>query len=317
MLSRCIARFAAQVLLAASLSAGAFAQAPTLPPSPTASGEIAWYSVSRAVLNPVTGAAFVYGYYVALNGVNGPMFTGAPGESTAIFTFRTSLTQLVPLPLNGDIAPIYVTPGVFNIYYNTAPKGDWSNPDTFSSGQVVATYNRNPFLLSQVGPARYEAFNASMTASNEFNYGGQKINLKNYISGVTSINVFSTTPLPGTVELPVGQALSGYALVTSLKPPANPTAAVASPKTLSVVAKEITLDGSKSTSADGKALKYQWSLAPGSPSVAIQDADTASPTVRFSNLSLRGAYSFLLTVTDSTGATATDTSTVVFQGTGN
>lgn len=300
-----------------AITFGAFAQTAPLPASPTASGEIAWYSVSRAILNPVNGTAIVYGYYAVLNGINGPMFTGLPGESTALFTFRTTVAALLPLPSNGDIGLIYVGPGTFDIYYNTSPKGDWSNPDTFSSGKVVATYNRPPFLLSQIGPARTEAFGAYMTSSSDFSYGGQTINFKNYIPGVTSINTFSTTPLPGTADLPVGQALAGYAIVTALRPPAAMTTAVASPKTLAVIAREITLDATRSTSADGKALKYQWTLAPGSPSVAVQNGDTANPTVRFSNLSLRGDYGFLLTVTDSAGKTSTDTATLTFQGTGN
>jgi hypothetical protein len=90
------------------------------------------------------------------------------------------------------------------------------------------------------------------------------------------------------------------------------TQAVAGPKNLTVVAPEIVLDGSRSTSADGKPLSYSWSIPPGSPTVAILHGDSSAPTVQFSRL--RGPYTFLLTVTDSSGRTSTDSTTVDFEG---
>jgi hypothetical protein len=91
--------------------------------------------------------------------------------------------------------------------------------------------------------------------------------------------------------------------------PAAPTA-VAGPKELTTFAIQIQLDGSKSTSTDGKPLTYQWSVAPGSPVPAISGADTATPTVQFPTGPV--AYIFELTVTDSAGRTATDNVTVNF-----
>ncbi len=83
------------------------------------------------------------------------------------------------------------------------------------------------------------------------------------------------------------------------------TVAVASPKNATVTTREVRLDGSKSTSVDGKPLTFLWSIPQGSPSAGIYGANTATPSVQFSQ---RGAvYTFLLTVTDSTGKTSTDT----------
>ena len=90
------------------------------------------------------------------------------------------------------------------------------------------------------------------------------------------------------------------------------TQAVAGPKNVTVVAQELVLDGSRSTSADGKPLAYSWSIPPGSPTAAILHGDSAAPTVQFSRV--RGAYTFLLTVTDSSGRTSTDVTTVDFEG---
>ena len=95
--------------------------------------------------------------------------------------------------------------------------------------------------------------------------------------------------------------------------PAAKTIAVASPKNLTVISREIKLDGSMSTSADGKPLTYQWTIPQGSPSAGIYAGNTATPSVQFSQ---RGAsiYTFLLTVTDSTGKSASDMATVTYQG---
>ena len=95
--------------------------------------------------------------------------------------------------------------------------------------------------------------------------------------------------------------------------PAPTTTAVAEPKDASVVAAQIYLDGTKSTSADGKPLTYRWATLPGTPPAAIMRADTAMPLVQFHQGPLD--YKFELTVTDSTGKTATDTVTVRFNRT--
>jgi PKD domain len=86
------------------------------------------------------------------------------------------------------------------------------------------------------------------------------------------------------------------------------TVAVASPKNATAVSRELRLDGSKSTSSDGKPLTYQWTIPQGSPSAGIYGANTATPSVQFSQ---RGAiYTFMLTVTDSTGTSSSDLVTV-------
>lgn len=91
------------------------------------------------------------------------------------------------------------------------------------------------------------------------------------------------------------------------------TTAVAGPKNATIVSREFRLDGSMSASADGKPLTYQWSIPQGSPAAAIYGANTATPSVQFTQ---RGGalYTFQLTVTDSTGNSATDLATVNYQG---
>ena len=95
--------------------------------------------------------------------------------------------------------------------------------------------------------------------------------------------------------------------------PADPTVAVAEPKNVTTAAFQIGLDGTKSKASGGGALKYSWAIAKGSPSGTITFADTANPVVQFGT---RGPvdYIFELTVTDSSGVTATDTLSVKYVG---
>ncbi|HWZ29697.1 MAG TPA: PKD domain-containing protein [Bryobacteraceae bacterium] len=85
------------------------------------------------------------------------------------------------------------------------------------------------------------------------------------------------------------------------------TAAVAGPKNLTATSRTVQLDGTQSTSADGKPLSFLWTIPQGSPSAAISGSTTATPTVQ---LTVRGTYTFQLTVTDSTGKSSTDSATV-------
>jgi hypothetical protein len=90
------------------------------------------------------------------------------------------------------------------------------------------------------------------------------------------------------------------------------TAAVAGPKNATVVTRQFQLDGTQSTSFDGRPLSYQWTIPPGSLQAGISGASTATPTVQFGIG--RGVYMFQLTVTDSSGKTSMDTVSVNFSG---
>ncbi|MDZ4796882.1 MAG: ferritin-like domain-containing protein [Bryobacteraceae bacterium] len=91
--------------------------------------------------------------------------------------------------------------------------------------------------------------------------------------------------------------------------PATGTKAMLLPKNASVVTTPYALDASQSVAADGKALTYM-TRATGKPA-AVTNANTAAPIVQFNGV---GTYTFELTVTDSTGATATDTTVIQYVG---
>jgi hypothetical protein len=111
-------------------------------------GRIAYHYVGRVSLNFISNTGTVYGYLTDLSVTNATasLFRGTPSESTALLTFRADIS-FQPLPGNGPlgggqfaVSPVLVTPGVYRIYFTQAPAHDWSDPNTFSNGQVIATF---------------------------------------------------------------------------------------------------------------------------------------------------------------------------------
>jgi hypothetical protein len=104
------------------------------------------------------------------------------------------------------------------------------------------------------------------------------------------------------------------AFITSCPDPAPASAAgtkaVLLPQGLTTIQSQISLDATQSTAANGQPLTYSVRAISGSASVT--QANSSRPVVQFSGGF--GDYVFELTVTDSTGATATDRITVRYAG---
>jgi hypothetical protein len=99
-------------------------------------------------------------------------------------------------------------------------------------------------------------------------------------------------------------------------PPTGVTIAITGPggatsptNTFETVSSAVNLDASQSTSSNPGALSFAWTTAPGFPTIGIAGGNTATPSVQ---LPYPGIYQLILTVTDSTGATATATVTLQY-----
>jgi len=92
---------------------------------PIPSSAVTCYLVGRFYFNPTTGNGEVAGYFAYINGIGDStsLFNGVASESTAYFTFHTTIS-ISSLPGNGDITPLLGSPGTYDIYYNSPPKGD-------------------------------------------------------------------------------------------------------------------------------------------------------------------------------------------------
>jgi hypothetical protein len=178
----------------------------------TPAARVVMYSVGRGFLNPNNGQGEVVGYITDISGIPGPLFSGPPSESTAIFTFRSDVFALQPLPTDGDVGLSLVSAGAFRIYLNANPDGDWSNPDTFSSGQLVATFKRGESLFLQIGPASSHVLSESLMSSSDFKFAGKKFNFDSLANRVTFSEFISNTPVPGVEGFPVGLPFAANAV---------------------------------------------------------------------------------------------------------
>jgi len=172
--------------------------------------EVVWQHVGRIYLNPDTGKAVYAGYVVHLNGTTSSLFNGSPSEATAYFTFSTDVLTLTPMPNDGDVALDLVSAGTFSVYYNTSPNGDWSNPATFSSGKLIATFSRKESLFPQIGPVSFHSLSETLLSSQSFTFEGKTFDFNRIVpSGITFAQFFSTTPLAGITDYPVAFAGAG------------------------------------------------------------------------------------------------------------
>ena len=212
-----IGRFAAVILAASML----FAPVSRADDRRAGSGQVLYHYVGRVKLNFATGTATILGYFTHLEGVpaSASMFSGAPGESTAYFTFRAD-TPFQALAGNGDlgggvfaVSPVLITPGDIKMYFSGSPAHSWDNPDSFSPGQPIATFARQLEQLALIGPIGTNTASAVLTSSTKFDFGGVQLDLARLLPvGVTNVTTGNNAPLAGSNAATVIFAFAGYGL---------------------------------------------------------------------------------------------------------
>ena len=77
-------------------------------------------------------------------------------------------------------------------------QASWNDPDTFSSGQEIARFNRAANLFFSVGITSFDIFSLDLLFSQDFTINGQEVNLGKIVPhGVTSNNTGSTISVGG------------------------------------------------------------------------------------------------------------------------
>lgn len=177
----------------------------------TSAAEVVWQHVGRVYVNPNTGKALYVGYLVHIDGISNSLFDGSPSEATAYFTFSTDVLSLTPLPNNGNVGPLsLVSAGTYNVYYNTSPNGDWNNPATFSSGQLIATFTRTESLFPAIGPIAIHSLSESLSSSRPFTFNGRTYNFNRIAPhGITFAQFLSSAPITGITDYPIAFAGAG------------------------------------------------------------------------------------------------------------
>ena len=174
-------------------------------------GEIAWYVTGRFYAAQ-DGSLFDAGYFLHLQGSEAELFSGAPGEGTAVLTFLAepfTATQVA----NGALALGMDAVGDFAVYLNRTPAASFDDPASFGAGEEVARFRRVSVVTgvtvgigSQDRPLfTQNVFSARLVSSHEFELDGRRYDFRRLMPhGVTQ---WGTAAATAAAELP------GYASV--------------------------------------------------------------------------------------------------------
>ena len=179
-------------------------------------GAVAFHFVARLSF-PASMPPVLVGYMAFIEGVPGPFFDGTPGEATAFFTLRLNLGP-APFPLNpgSNVGVNLFPPGAsFDVFFDETPDQDWANPDSFSDGELIATFEESALLATSItepdgSGVFYNSFSSDLISSKRFRFHGQRIDFKKLMrNGVTINNFGSRTPVSFS---PFTRAFTGSAV---------------------------------------------------------------------------------------------------------
>ena len=169
--------------------------------------EVVWYVTGRFYAQG--GTLFDVGYFLHLGRIRGALFSGAPGEGTAHFTFSADPFTAQNVA-NGALDIALDATGGFGIYFNEQPCGTFDDPASFAKGERIATFERVSIVAGvsfKTGPesVAMNVFSARLVSSKPFSFGGVTCDLREIIPfGVTQWGTAASAP-PG--------ALLGYSAV--------------------------------------------------------------------------------------------------------
>ena len=145
------------------------------------------------------------------------MFSGPPAESTAHFTLRSLPFQTQFFP-HGDILIGLLGSETFTLHVDPTPDQDFANPESFSNGQQLASFNRLPAQINFVGPVFTDTFSVTFLSSTTVSWQDRRINLRQLTpNGVTLTITGSTAFLPtGIPEFPVSVSFGASAVAVGL-----------------------------------------------------------------------------------------------------
>jgi hypothetical protein len=160
------------------------------------------------------GTGQVAGYLTNLESFDGALFNGIPSEATAYLTVVSAIA-LQPLPANGDLALGIVPAGTLSVYFSSHPAHDWTNPASFTQGQLVATFARKAGLVSQWGTTANHTYSADLVFSQTFTVNGKSFNFRDIAPrGITCNENGPNAPLPGATPSLVVLVTAGTCVST-------------------------------------------------------------------------------------------------------
>jgi hypothetical protein len=173
---------------------------------------VVYHYVGRVTVNVATGKSEIVGYFTHIDPIPGSLFNGAASENSAFFTFRAEVSGQ-PLATNGDISLTLNPVGPFNVYFTANPNHSWSDLNSFSDGQLIATFERRLEQYIQIGPIFTNTASANLVSSADFTFGGEEFNFRNIAPhGITNATTGSSTVLPGSAFPILTLPFAGYGI---------------------------------------------------------------------------------------------------------
>ena len=162
------------VISLAVMPASAFAQGKSIN---NAVGDVQFELVGQVVSTPTAGIPF--GYLTYINGISEEELIFSPGpqnETTALFTFYDIVTTRRVIN-NGPLRVVNRT-GTSTIYLDTAPNGDFSNPDSFRDGTPIQTSELTQQVVFNPSTGEFTAtFVNTITSVSQFQVGSHTYTL--------------------------------------------------------------------------------------------------------------------------------------------
>ncbi len=193
----------------------------------------------------------------------------------------------------GSATVAIVTMSIDKIYLTTTP---------FQAVQFTGTY-------AQSTPTPYGTYKGAAAAISAGYTSDTPPKVGNVIESVAgAIVIYSPTATVNTLtvmEPPSGGGGGGGG------GDVNPIVVI-TPANQTVLSKEVALDASQSTDPNGLALSYQWSVV-GSANVSLLHGNSAVATAQL-NGNGPNTYTFMVTVTDSAGNSATGMTVITYAG---
>ncbi|HST58894.1 MAG TPA: hypothetical protein VLK84_09405 [Longimicrobium sp.] len=192
-------------------------------------GEVAWYVTGRFYAG-AGGALLDAGYFLHLQGIEGELFSGAPGEGTARLTFLADPFTSTPVQ-NGDLTLGMDAIGEFAVYLNRQPAATFDDPASFGAGEEIARFRRVAVVTGATlgtGTANQpllglNVFSAQLVSSRPFELDGQRYDLRRLMpSGITQWGTSAATPTGAVANYPTVLPFVGSAIAIGGAPPGGP-----------------------------------------------------------------------------------------------